>query len=90
MNEATDVVVDPPALADGGDDGREVFVGQQHVGRLSGYRAAGHAHGTCLHPPGSGGDPRPNVLLNHGPSVVVPHPHTGCPRRAKGSADAHG
>jgi hypothetical protein len=43
--ELADVGEDRPSLADGGHDGGEVVVGQDHLGRFFGDVGAGDAHG---------------------------------------------
>ena len=43
-DELADVVVDPPPGRDGGDDRREVVVGQDHRRRLAGHFRAGFPH----------------------------------------------
>ena len=44
FDELADVVEDPPALPDGLDDGAEIIVEQDHVGRLLGDVGAGNTH----------------------------------------------
>ena len=43
--ELTDIVEHRAAFLDGGDDAREVVIGQDHVGGLASHVGAGHAHG---------------------------------------------
>jgi hypothetical protein len=54
-DEAAQVVVDAPTLADGADDGGEGVVGQDHVGGLLGDLGAGLAHGHPDVGPAQGG-----------------------------------
>ena len=44
VHELADVRVDDPPLLDGGDDAREIVVGEHHVGRLLRHVRAGDAH----------------------------------------------
>ena len=73
MDEAEDVGVDDPPLLDGADDGGEVVVGDDHVGRLLGDLGPLDAHGDA------------DVGLLQGRGVVHPvagHGHHLAPRPA--------